>query len=219
MDTDPSPDLIIQSDSHCQYCGASLPAEANFCSACGTSRQKPTELQNEEAVQASSPAKAFSSGFRAGLTGSPLRPKRANPYPYGGLIWVVVLALSLVMFKLGMFDDLLQWISSKLSWSSIEMRVEITESPYASNAKFGYIKITNLSDQTITIRKVSVNHRKEAGCSFGSEAAGLNNSVVLEQGHDITFGTMGLLLGVCGTIFIVTVETDKGSEEFNINWR
>jgi hypothetical protein len=42
---------------------------------------------------------------------------------------------------------------------------------------------------------------------------------VLEPGLGITVATVASEAGLCGSILLVTIDTEKGSADYNTNWR
>jgi hypothetical protein len=101
--------------------------------------------------------------------------------------------------------------------SSLELAIEVRPLPTTPNSKFGHITITNLSKEAVTIRRVSINRSTEASCSFDPKDAGYEP--VLIPGRGITVATPASLVGLCGSILLVTIDADEGSEDYNINWR
>jgi hypothetical protein len=121
------------------------------------------------------------------------------------------------MFSQGMFDEPLRWVMSKIP-GQLNLSVEITKGPdQGPAAKFGYISITNLGE-TLNLKSVSVNHRKDAACAFGEGGTPISRPT-LEQGHSTDLSSLGLLLGACGSILVVSIVTDKGSADYDIQWR
>ena len=97
-----------------------------------------------------------------------------------------------------------------------ELAVEVKPLPSAPNSKFGLITITNLSKETVTIKHVAINRSTLPACSFDPKDAGTS---VLESGGGMTVATVASEAGFCGSILLVAIETDKGSADYNINWR
>jgi hypothetical protein len=102
--------------------------------------------------------------------------------------------------------------------SFVDLAVEVKPLRNEPNSKYGNITITNLSKETVTIKHVSINRSSEAACSFDAKEASYQ-SPVLVSGLAITVATVAAQAGLCGSIFIVTVSTDKGSRDYDINWR
>ena len=102
--------------------------------------------------------------------------------------------------------------------SSVDLAVEVNPLRNEPNSKYGNITITNLSKETVTIKHVSINRSSEAACSFDPKQASYQ-SPVLAPGLAITVATVAAQAGLCGSIFIITIGTDKGSRDYDINWR
>ena len=102
--------------------------------------------------------------------------------------------------------------------SSVDLAVEVKPLRNEPNSKYGNIKITNLSKEKVTIKHVSINRSSEASCSFDPKEASYQTPV-LAAGISITVATVAAQAGLCGSILIVTVDTDKGSRDYEINWR
>jgi hypothetical protein len=104
--------------------------------------------------------------------------------------------------------------------SSVDLAVEVEPLRNEPNSKYGHITITNLAKETVTIKHVSINHSSQAACSFDANAANyLGETPVLAPGLRITVYTTALEAGLCGSVFVVTIDTDKGSAEYKIDWR
>jgi hypothetical protein len=104
--------------------------------------------------------------------------------------------------------------------SSLDLAVEVTPLRNDPNGKYGHIRITNLAKEAVTIKHVSINHSSQAACSFNANDANyLGETTVLVPGLGITVYTTALEAGLCGSVFVVTVDTDKGSAEYTISWR
>jgi hypothetical protein len=97
-----------------------------------------------------------------------------------------------------------------------ELAVEVKPLRGEPNSKYGRITITNLSRDTVTITHVSINRSTQATCSFDPKDAGYETPV-LEPGRGMTVATVAAEAGFCGSIFIVTVGTDRGSKDYEIN--
>ena len=102
--------------------------------------------------------------------------------------------------------------------SSVDLAVEVNPLRNEPNSKYGNITITNLSKETVTIKHISINRSSEAACSFDPKEASYQ-SPVLAPGLAITVATVAAQAGLCGSIFIITIGTDKGSRDYDINWR
>jgi hypothetical protein len=102
--------------------------------------------------------------------------------------------------------------------SSVDLAVEVNPLRNEPNSKYGNITITNLSKETVTIKHISINRSSEAACSFDPKQASYQ-SPVLAPGLAITVATVAAQAGLCGSIFIITIGTDKGSRDYDINWR
>jgi|ERR1700681_1747983 hypothetical protein len=100
---------------------------------------------------------------------------------------------------------------------SIELAVEVMPLRNEPNSKYGNITITNLSKETVTIKHVSINRSSEAACSFDPKEVSYQ-SPVLAPGLAITVATVAAQAGLCGSIFIVTINTDKGSRDYKFDW-
>jgi hypothetical protein len=101
--------------------------------------------------------------------------------------------------------------------SSIDLAVEVEPLRNEPNSKYGNITITNLSKETVTIKHVSINRSSEAACSFDPKEASYQ-SPILAPGLAITVATVAAQAGLCGSIFIVTINTDKGSRDYKFDW-
>ena len=101
--------------------------------------------------------------------------------------------------------------------SSVDLAVEVNPLRNEPNSKYGNITITNLSKETVTIKHVSINRSSEAACSFDAKEASYQ-SPVLAPGLAITVATVAAQAGLCGSIFIVTINTDKGSKDYRLDW-
>lgn len=113
----------------------------------------------------------------------------------------------------------------------LNLAIEINRRESGALAKYGFVVVTNLSDQTVTLTEVRVNRRSDAECSLdpakreGISALAaiidpaMGNSPVLPTGRSITVGTSAMVTGGCGSILMVSVDTDKGSAEYEINWQ
>lgn len=113
----------------------------------------------------------------------------------------------------------------------LNLAIEIKRGERELFAKYGFVVVTNLSDQTVTLTEVRVNRRSDAECSLdpakreGISAVAaiidpmMGGSPVLQTGRSITVGTSAMVTGRCGSILIVSVDTDKGSAEYEINWQ
>ena len=99
-----------------------------------------------------------------------------------------------------------------------ELAVEVKPLRGEPNSKYGRITITNLSKETVTITHLSINRSTQPACSFDPKDAGYETSV-LEPGLGITVATVAAEAGFCGSIFVVAIDTDKGSAEYKINWQ
>lgn len=114
--------------------------------------------------------------------------------------------------------------------SPLNLAIEVNRRESGGSAKYGFVVITNLSDHTVTLTEVRVNRRSDAECSLdpakreGISAVAaiidptMGSSPVLQTGRSITVGTSAMVTGRCGSILIVSVDTDKGSAEYEINW-
>jgi hypothetical protein len=133
-------------------------------------------------------------------------------------IWIIAAAAIVligILVKVGLVGAFWRGFLSGLGYPSIDLSVEITkDSAQGPRAHFGYVRITNLAEEPIILKRVLINHRKDEGCSFGDGT----NSSPLAQGSGVTLGSGTSLLGGCGSIIVVTVETDKGGEDYTINW-
>jgi hypothetical protein len=109
-------------------------------------------------------------------------------------------------------------LMDSLEPSSVDLAVEVKPLRNEPNSKYGNITITNLSNETVTIKHVSINRSSQAACSFDPKEASYQTPV-LPPGLAITVATVAAQAGLCGSIFIVTVSTDKGSRDYDINWR
>jgi hypothetical protein len=102
--------------------------------------------------------------------------------------------------------------------SSLELAVEVKPLRAEPNSKYGRITITNLSKEIVTVTHVSINRSTEATCSFDPKDAAYETPV-LEPGRGITVSTIASEAGLCGSILLVAIDTDKGSADYNIHWR
>lgn len=155
----------------CTSCGARLPTDANFCGACGVRR---AELDANLGPSATPPV--LEPDGSPALSGPPQRD--ASPYTrLTAGVWVLAAALALIMFSMGMFDEPLRWVMSKIPNSStlrssaklavVKERFPPTEYP-PQPASFG-LEIKSLADQTITVTDIVVNNRRECqGLVFAS---------------------------------------------------
>ena len=118
----------------------------------------------------------------------------------------------LIAFKTGLvsLDDFFS--------TPYELAVEVKPLRSEPNSKYGHITITNLSKETVTITHVSINRSTQAACSFDPKDAGYETPV-LEPGRGMTVATVASEAGFCGSILLVAIDTDKGSADYNINWR
>lgn len=118
----------------------------------------------------------------------------------------------LIVFKtgLGSLNDLFS--------PSFELAVEVKPLRGDPNGKYGRITITNLSKETVTITHVSINRSTEAACSFDPKDVGYE-APMLEPGQGMTVATVASEAGFCGSISILTIDTDRGSAEYKISWR
>jgi hypothetical protein len=204
---------VTLDESYCSDCGALLDKGARFCSACGIRLSGPG---NAEKLSAPLADREASTGVN-GSNGKPPASTRLTR-----LVWIIALGLVLVMLRLVMFDDdpLRSFFSNLTFGSPPNLSIEVTKSPaQGPAAKFGYIAITNLGSETVTLKNVSVNHRKDAACSFGADATPFGVSPALQPGHNIMLGTVGLLLGACGSVLVISTTTDKGTADYTIEWR
>lgn len=99
-----------------------------------------------------------------------------------------------------------------------ELAVEVKPLRGEPYSKYGRITITNLSKDTVTIRHVSINRSTQPACSFDPKDAGYETPV-FQRGQGMTVATVASEAGFCGSILIVTVDTDKGLAEYKIDWR
>lgn len=99
-----------------------------------------------------------------------------------------------------------------------ELAVEVKPLRGEPNSKYGRITMTNLSRETVTVKHVSINRSTQPACSFDPKDAGYETPV-LEPGRGMTVATVAAEAGLCGSIFIVTIDTDRGSAEYKIHWQ
>jgi hypothetical protein len=125
---------------------------------------------------------------------------------------VLIAFAGLIAFKSG-FVSLDDFFSTPF-----ELAVEVKPLRGEPNSKYGRITITNLSKETVTITHVSINRNTQAGCSFDPKQAGYETPV-LEPGRGMTVATVASESGFCGSILLVAIDTDRGSADYNINWR
>lgn len=76
---------------------------------------------------------------------------------------------------------------------------------------YGVIIVTNRGTTPVLIKDVQVNNRSEAECSY-------NSSKTLEQGGEAMVGSSLMILGYCGAIINVRVNTDQGTFSYTIPW-
>jgi hypothetical protein len=195
------PSYLNEGIAGCPRCSARLAAKANFCSACGSPRSNGATPP---------PTNGSSAAPTAAVPPKPRLRRSA---------WVVLiaaLAVFAVMLKIGMFGTLWRGLTSGMGMTSLDLSIEIRKGSGLA-AHSGYIIITNLAEEPVILRTVSINHRKDAACLFGGDGAPLASSP-LAQGENIMLGTVGSVFGGCGSIVVVTVSTDKGSEDYAIEW-
>jgi hypothetical protein len=118
------------------------------------------------------------------------------------------------VFSGGRFSSLSDAVMS----SPIELAVEVKPPRNEPNSKYGNVTITSLSKETGTIKHVSINRSSQAACSFDPKEASYQTPV-LTPGLSVIVATVAVQAGLCGSTFIVTVDTDKGSRDYEINWR
>ena len=116
----------------------------------------------------------------------------------------------LIVFKTGLVS------LDELFSAPFELAVEVKPLRGEPNSKYGRITITNLSKETVTITHVSINRSTQPACSFDPKDAGYETPA-LEPGRGMTVATVASEAGFCGSIFIVTVGTDRGSKDYEIN--
>lgn len=216
----------------CTACGVALPTAAKFCASCGSPRPQPESDGN---AQPNPGQGSFSAGLMAGLAGRPVADRSTTSQPgasestqlKGGTkrstgsrwagVWVVAAVAAVGMFSLGMLDEPLRRLLSNLP-GKLNLAVEITKTPdLGADTRFGYVTVTNLGE-ALTLKSVSVNHRKDGACFYGEGGTPIDESR-LEQGHSTRMGTLGLLIGACGSILVVSVVTDRGAADYDIRWR
>ena len=125
-----------------------------------------------------------------------------------------VIALTGLTVSRKEFDALIE----RLVPSSVDLAVEIKPLRGEPNSKYGRITITNLSKETVTIKHISINRSTQPACSFDPKDVGYETPV-LEPGLGITVATVASEAGFCGSIFIVTIDTDRESAEYKVNWQ
>lgn len=113
----------------------------------------------------------------------------------------------------------------------LNLAIEIKRGDRTPFAKHGFVVVTNLANDTVTITRVGVNRRTDDQCStdpanregVAAIAAiidkSMGDSTTLRTGHSITVGTNDMINGRCGSIFVVSVDTDKGSADYEVSWR
>lgn len=113
----------------------------------------------------------------------------------------------------------------------LNLAIEIKRGDRTPFAKHGFVVVTNLANDTVTITRISVNRRTDDQCStdpanregVAAIAAIIDKSMgdtpTLKTGHSITVGTNDMINGRCGSIFVVSVDTDKGSADYEVSWR
>lgn len=176
----------------CNKCGSSLSVDAKFCSRCGT------------AIEAGE------------------RPTNAASNPNSRNRWFALLGIIVVggvvaaIEEPDVFGSFSRGFASGLGLSQLKLSVELTVPPGFNRIPHqGSVKITNLAEEPVKLISVSINHRKDVECSFGPNASPIRKPL-LNQGENVTLGTGSTLMGECGAIVSVLIETDKGSNEFAI---
>src|SRR5258705_6600481 len=119
-----------------------------------------------------------------------------------------VIAFGALVLSGGRFSSLMDAVMS----SPTELAVEVKPLRNEPNSKYGNVTITNLSRETVTIKHVAINRSSEAACSLDPKEASYQTPV-LTPGLSITVATVAVQAGLCGSIFIVTVDTEKGSSD------
>lgn len=170
----------------CTSCGAAFPAGARFCGSCGSATD--TQPTSASDADASDQEGTIGSGLWDGLTGKardraspPPEPngsvppsgeisKKASPYArMSAGVWTLAIILALVMFKLGMFDEPLGWMTSKIPVSptfrsSVKLAVVKERFPpteYPPRPASFVLEIKSSEDQTVTVTNIVVNNRPE----------------------------------------------------------
>jgi len=179
-------------EANCLRCATPLASDAKFCGSCGSARGAGNQA--------------------TAAPGSRSRRKSA-------LISIIaVAALFIALDKLDVLNGFLQGFKEGLGLSSPRLSVEImTTQGYNPSTHFGFVRITNLADEPVKLLSVSINHSKDTGCSFGPKASPLEADSILKQGGNVMLGTAATIIGACGAIVSVSIETDKGSGEFKID--
>ena len=173
----------------CSQCGSPIAVDAQFCSQCGTAR---------------------ASGDRRPTSSASNTNSRNRWFALLGII--VVGGAVAAIDEPGVFGGLL----SGLSLSQPKLSVELTVPPGFNRIPHqGSVKITNLAEEPVKLISVAINHRKDVECSFGPNASPIRKPL-LNQGENVTLGTGSTLMGECGAIVSVLIETDKGSNEYAI---
>ena len=67
-------------------------------------------------------------------------------------------------------------------------------------------------------KHVSINRGTQPACWFDPEDIGCETTA-LEPGLGITVAMVVLEAGFCGSILLVAIDADKGSADYNTNWR
>jgi hypothetical protein len=172
----------------CSNCAAPLAPGANFCGSCGSAKKG---------------------------------AKTAAPRPGRWLAVAAIFAAAALLVaadKFRVFDDFVSRFNPALVAPRPQLSVEIAMPPgFNPVPNQGYIKITNLSEEPVKLISVSINHRKDAECSFGLNGSPLDAKQILHQGENTMVGSGSTLFGQCGTIVSVVVQTDKGSSEYRLD--
>ncbi|WP_424628845.1 hypothetical protein [Bradyrhizobium sp. SYSU BS000235] len=141
----------------------------------------------------------------------------ASALKWIGLIAFLVFCLLLTQGKL---DKPLRWLLTRMNLSGPELAVEVNKLAMQQGSRFGFITVTNLSQDAITLKHVTINRNQSAGCSFDpKQAVQLGSSNILEPGSHAMIGTGAMIGGFCGSFMLVEIDTDRGSAEYSIKWR
>jgi hypothetical protein len=180
---------------NCLRCATPLAPEARFCSSCGNAKE------------------AGPSATAADATVSRQRRRLA----VAGIFAATVLFVAAE--RLGILDDLSRGFISGLGFSAAKLSVEV--SPFTgmgANSHLGWIKVTNIDDQPVTLVSASINHRADVACTFGRKGTPIESKSALQQGDSVMLSTPYSIMGGCGAIVSVSIETDKGTGEYEIVW-
>lgn len=101
-------------------------------------------------------------------------------------------------------------------WTDKDLTIEVVQTwpdgtpIYNARRQFGVVRITNVANSPIVISEIRINGSQNETCSQ-------KKAINLGPGEATNFP--GGMFGECGNILRIAVSTDKGDDDYTINWR